>query len=231
MRSLDTADELDGDPEQVLRRRLVEPRPAHEPRKDELGGLVHCAAACRGHEADEPLGEREEVPQPVVHAAVLGVAGRPGFDGDPTRGARSRRGRAAEHRPPSGSGTVDVDAARDRGDARFDPPARTARGSPRHRRAPSPTARLGASSASRRSTAIPPNHASIEPPRKPRARLRSSTPSKIAASATSSLVSSPRDGIARFASIGRGDESGDRPGRSESDCSEQAHRASSVAGG
>jgi len=56
----------------------------------------------------------------------------------------------------------------------------------------------GASCASRRSTEIPPNHASIEPPLNAFARLLSSIPSRIATSESSSLSSSPRDGSARF---------------------------------
>ena len=58
----------------------------------------------------------------------------------------------------------------------------------------------GASFASVRSTATPPNHANIEPPRNACARLFSSMPSKIAIRVTSSLSSSPREGRARFAS-------------------------------
>ena len=47
--ALDAADQLDRDPQQVLRRRLVEPRAAREPRQHDLRRLVHRAAE-RGRE-------------------------------------------------------------------------------------------------------------------------------------------------------------------------------------
>ena len=56
----------------------------------------------------------------------------------------------------------------------------------------------GASSASRRSNAMPPNQASADPPLKPFARLFRSMPSNTATSVSSSLSSSPREGKARL---------------------------------
>ena len=63
-----------------------------------------------------------------------------------------------------------------------------------------PTSRWasGASCASRRSTAIPPNHENIEPPRNACARLLIAMPFWMATSLTSSLSASPRDGNALF---------------------------------
>ena len=58
---LDAADELDGDAEEVLRGRLVEPRLPDEPREDELGGLVDRPAERGGDGAKDPLGDRDEV--------------------------------------------------------------------------------------------------------------------------------------------------------------------------
>ena len=52
---------------------------------------------------------------------------------------------------------------------------------------------------SRRSSAIPPNQANIEPPLKLVARLFRSMPLSTATSETSSLVSPPCEGSARFA--------------------------------
>ena len=53
---LDVPDELDRDPQQVLRRRLVEPRAAREPRQHDFGGLVHCAAERGGERPDARSG-------------------------------------------------------------------------------------------------------------------------------------------------------------------------------
>jgi stress-induced morphogen len=59
-RTLDVADELDRDPEEVLGRRLVEPGAAREPRQDDLGGLVHGAAERADERTHDPLGQREQ---------------------------------------------------------------------------------------------------------------------------------------------------------------------------
>ena len=67
-KSLDPADELDGDAEEVLRGRLVQARAADEPREEELRRLVDRAAGEGGERAEESLGEREEEPRRPAHA-------------------------------------------------------------------------------------------------------------------------------------------------------------------
>ena len=69
---LDAADELDRDPQEVLRRRLVEARLPDEPREDELGGLVDRPAERRRDRAKDPLGNRDEVLGDAAHALALG---------------------------------------------------------------------------------------------------------------------------------------------------------------
>ncbi len=56
VRALDAAHQLDGDPQQVLRRRLVEPRRAHEAGQHELGRLVNRPSEGRGDGAEDSLG-------------------------------------------------------------------------------------------------------------------------------------------------------------------------------
>src|SRR6185436_18222196 len=59
-RPLDVADELDRDPEQVLRGRLVEAGAPGEARQHHLRRLVHDAAGDRGERTDEALGHGGE---------------------------------------------------------------------------------------------------------------------------------------------------------------------------
>ena len=65
--ALDSADQLDGDTQEVLRGRLVEARRADEPRQDELGRLVDRAAERRCDRANDPLGHRDEVLGGAAH--------------------------------------------------------------------------------------------------------------------------------------------------------------------
>ena len=76
-RALDAADELDRDPQRVLRRRLVQARAAHEARQHELRRLVQRAADERDERAHEPLGERDEERGARAHANIIpaGTAG------------------------------------------------------------------------------------------------------------------------------------------------------------
>ena len=57
---LDASDQLDRDPEQVLGRRLVEPRAACEPRQHDLGRLVHRAAERGDERPQRPFRQRDE---------------------------------------------------------------------------------------------------------------------------------------------------------------------------
>ena len=59
-RALDVADQLDRDPKQILRRRLVETGTASKARQHDLGGLVHCAAERADERPDEPLRQRNQ---------------------------------------------------------------------------------------------------------------------------------------------------------------------------
>ena len=71
--ALDPADELDRDPQQVLRRGLVEARLPHEPREKELCGLVDRATQGGGNCADDPLGHRDEVLSGASHFLARGL--------------------------------------------------------------------------------------------------------------------------------------------------------------
>jgi stress-induced morphogen len=57
---LDASDQLDRDPEQVLGRRFVQPRAAREPRKHDLGCLVHRAAEPGDQRPQHPFHQRDE---------------------------------------------------------------------------------------------------------------------------------------------------------------------------
>jgi hypothetical protein len=81
LRTLDTAHELHGDAEQVLGRRLVQARAAHQPGEQELRGLVHGPADERGHRAHDPLGEGDEEARRSRHVSR------------PSRRSRRRRSR------------------------------------------------------------------------------------------------------------------------------------------
>src|SRR5207342_1292074 len=82
-RALDAADELPRDPEEVLGRRLVEPRPADEPGEDELGRLVDRAASRGSDRAKETLGDGDEEPERAEQPLALeGGVGDLRPDGD-----------------------------------------------------------------------------------------------------------------------------------------------------
>ena len=70
--ALDSADELDRDAEEVLRRRLVEAGLPDESREDELGGLVDRPAERRRDRAEDPLGQRDQVLRRSAQALALG---------------------------------------------------------------------------------------------------------------------------------------------------------------
>ena len=186
LRPLDAADELDGDAEEVLRGRLVQPRATHESRQEQLGGLVDRPARSCAERAKQALRERDDEPGGAVHSLAGAASGSAAFDRD---AAEERHALELQRRRVR----VSVSGRRRRRRLRRAPsrPSRRAsRPGPsprsRRRRCARSGGRPGASSASRRSTAMPPNHENIEPPRNACARLLSSMPSKIATSATSS---------------------------------------------
>jgi hypothetical protein len=57
---LDAADQLDRHPQEVLRRRLVQPGAAHDPWERQGECLVQGAAERGGDRTEEPLGKRRE---------------------------------------------------------------------------------------------------------------------------------------------------------------------------
>ena len=193
--TLDAADELDRDPQEVLGRRLVEARRADEPRQDELGRLVDRRLRARRRPREGAAREARRGTRVGGARASSRGASRLRADGDSAERGEpvERQRRCVRDRPASG--TLD---RRHRPpiaftlDSTLQPAERESRS--RRRASGRRDAHPGASCASRRSTAIPPNHANIDPPRNAVARLFSSTPSKIATSATSSLSASPRDG-------------------------------------
>jgi hypothetical protein len=119
LRALDAADQLDGDPQQVLRRRLVQPRAPNEAGEEELRGLVHGAADERGGGAHDPLRERDEKARCAAHGLR---ARRLRPDGDPARQSKSverQPGRVCIVRLRR----VDRDTAGDGAQVRLDAPA------------------------------------------------------------------------------------------------------------
>ena len=66
-RAIDPADELDRHPEEILRGRLVQPRPAHEARQQQLCRLVDDPADGGRQRSHEPLGQRGEEGETGAH--------------------------------------------------------------------------------------------------------------------------------------------------------------------
>ena len=120
MLAFDTADELDGDPQEVLRGRLVEPGLPDEPREDELGRLVDRSSECGGDRAKDALGHRDEVLGGAAHLEFsLGFAPTaiPPKAEKPLR-CRTGASSSAGHR------RVDRDTAGERLHVGLDPPSR-----------------------------------------------------------------------------------------------------------
>ena len=137
-RALDAADELDGDPQEVLRGRLVQPRAADEPWQHELRRLVDRPSGSRGERAKRRSGS--ETTNVVARRTALALVGISGGGGCPDRDPAERgcalndeRGRlrvlrhghvvrhAAEERSAGGDDAplgrhLDVDTAEERAD-------------------------------------------------------------------------------------------------------------------
>src|SRR4029077_21098732 len=73
--ALDSAEDLCGDTEQVRRGRLVETGLPDESREYELGGLVDRSAERGCYRAEDPLGQRDQVPRRSAQALALGDLG------------------------------------------------------------------------------------------------------------------------------------------------------------
>ena len=109
VRAFYAPDQLDGDAEEVARRRLVQPGSPHESRQHELGGLVQRPAERSRDGAHEPLGERESERARAAHycarasADVLPIAIPPQAATSPRKGQARFTMLAGAQKPSSTS--------------------------------------------------------------------------------------------------------------------------------